>query len=104
MNEELLMHIISYSGTARSLCHEALTSFQEGAFETGEEKYQQAKKELLNAKKKHGELLQHFASAEAIETNLLMVHAEDHLTSTNTIFELISSFKYLFQAVKSQEN
>lgn len=101
VDEVILMNIISHSGSARSLCHEALSFFQEEQFEKGQNKLNEAKEELVSAKKAHSELLQQFAAAEKVETNLLLVHAEDHLSSTGVIFELVDYFKSLY--IKMEE-
>lgn len=104
MDELILMNIISYSGSARSLCHEALMDFQSGKKEQGGKKYQEAKEALVLAQKAHGELLQKFALSETIESNLLLIHAEDHLSSTGVIFELVNHFNYLYQRVEELGN
>lgn len=97
MNEELdWMQIISNSGDARSLCFEALKLFREGNFSEGLEKQAEAKSRLIDAKKVHGKLLARFASQEQIDINLLVIHAEDHLSSSQVILELLNEFYYLY--------
>ncbi len=103
MEETQLMQIIAQSGTAQSLCQEALSCFQQQQLETGLNKVHQAQACLKAAQKVHGELLQEFAQENSTDTNLLLIHAEDHLTAAETIYALMDNFKVIYQQLEGKK-
>ena len=55
-----------------------------------------AKDELLIAQKKHAELLRDMANEEDVETNLLMIHAEDHVFGAQNTLEMANEIVELY--------
>lgn len=102
-NELYLVQIISSSGNARSLCYEALQFFKSSKFDDGKAKYEEARTELIQAKKIHAELLRLYACSEFSNIDLLVIHAEDHMNSSQVIFEMVNEFLYIYQNFKKQD-
>ncbi len=92
------MTIILHAGNAKSDSYEALQAVKKGDFRIFEEKYQSAKGEIKLAHKAHAEMLRKL-SAEGLmnEIDLLLVHAEGHLTSTAIAVDMIGEFGELYK-------
>lgn len=95
--ELLLVQIISSSGNARSLCYEALLLYKTEKYQEGDSKYEEAKKELIEAKKVHAQLLALYSSGSMSHMDLLLVHAEDHMSSSQVVFELVNELLFLYK-------
>lgn len=86
--EQYSFQLILHSGNARSLAYEALQKVKETQFDEGETLYKQAKDELVEAQKMHAQLLRAMANQEEVDINLLLIHAEDHITSSGIMCEM----------------
>lgn len=92
------MAIILHAGNAKSDAYEALQAVKQGEFQLFEEKYQSAKAEIKLAHKAHAEMLRRLSAEERIdEVDLLLVHAEGHLTSTDIAVDMIGEFGELYK-------
>ena len=92
-----LMQIISYSGDAKSLWFEALKKIRTNKKEEGLQLLDQAEESLIQAKKVHAHLLQECALGENNAVNLLTVHAEDQMMSSETILSLIKELLFFMK-------
>jgi PTS system cellobiose-specific IIA component len=95
--ELCLFQIISASGNARSLCHEALQLYKNSKCNEGDAKYEEARKELVNAKKVHTQLLALYSSGELSSIDLLLIHAEDHMSSSQVVFEIVNELLIMYK-------
>ena len=75
------MQMILHSGNSRGDSSEAIECLKEKQLEN-------AKSELLLAQKTHAELLRTMTNDEAIPMNLLLVHAEDHVASSEVVLTM----------------
>lgn len=92
------MAIILHAGNAKSSAFEAMEAVKKGKNELFDEKYDEAKNEIRLAHKAHAELLRKLASADLMkEVDLLLVHAEGHLTSTDIAVSLIKEIGELYK-------
>lgn len=92
------MAIILHAGNAKSSAYEALMAVKKGEFEKFDEKYAEAKQEIRLAHKAHAELLRKLSSADQMkEVDLLLVHAEGHLSSTDIAVDMIGEFGELYK-------
>ena len=87
--EATCFQIISKSGSAKSLCFEALSDAREGKNLESEDKIEKAKKLFIEAHLEHSKLIQQEATGESIQLTLLLLHAEDQLMSAETTRDLI---------------
>lgn len=111
MEEQLInteldsMAIILHAGNAKSDSYEALMAVKAGDGSTFDEKMASAKSEINLAHRAHAELLRKLSSAERMrDIDLLLVHAEGHLSATNIAVDLIGEFGELFKWKESFVN
>lgn len=74
--------IIGYAGNAFSYFYEAVEEMMEGNREKAKELYDLGKTELTQAHKVQTDLLVSEAKGEKIDTNVILIHAQDHLMTT----------------------
>ena len=96
--EEDSCQLILYSSNARTKAMEAISNAK-----TGNVVLANAKDELLIAQKKHAELLRDMANEEDVETNLLMIHAEDHVFGAQNTLEMANEIVELYGRLKEYE-
>lgn len=97
INEAISMKLILHSGNARSSSFEALALVKQDELILGNQKITEAKEELLLAQKIHAQLLRSYANEEEIKLDLLLMHAEDHIASTQVNVELIAEMIEMYE-------
>lgn len=95
--------LILHSGNARSSAYEALHEVKTDCLRTGKVKIKEAKEELLIAQKQHAQLLRKAASEENLQVDLLLVHAEGHISSTQVAVELIDEMIQMYERFGEQK-
>lgn len=101
-NEELeksIMELIFISGNAKSIGLQAIMCAEEGKFKEAEQKYNSAKAELHKAHEIQTKFLNTEINGECIEKSILLIHAQDHFMSANTILELVERFIKLYKKI-----
>jgi len=91
MDEEMIkinMEIIAHAGMAKTYYLNALDAARNGDFNEADQAYQQAREEYLIAHRTHADILQRFASGETIKSDILLIHAENHLSSAEILGHL----------------
>ena len=88
--EETSLRIISNVGMAKSLYIQAIEKAKTGQIEEAKDLLIEGKKYYIEGHKAHSEILRKEASGEKLDLNLLLVHSENHLSSTE-IMEYISN-------------
>lgn len=92
------MAIILHAGNAKSSAFEAMAAVKAGNNQLFDEKCEEAQSEIRLAHKAHAELLRKLSAADLMkEVDLLLVHAEGHLTSTDIAVSLIKEIGELYQ-------
>lgn len=92
------MSIILHAGNAKSDAYEALLAAKQGNFKKFNEKYETAKNEIKQAHRAHAEMLRKLSSEERMDdVDVLLVHAEGHLTATNIAVDMIGEFGELYK-------
>lgn len=82
MNEvlaDISIELISHAGEARSTYMQALAAAKDRDFKQAEEKCREADQELAAARGLHMDILSKCAN-EQIGSDILLIHAQDHLT------------------------
>lgn len=95
---EFAMNIIASSGMSRSLSIEAIKFAKIGNYDEANKKIEESRKYYLESHEKQTELIiKETSSEDKILINLLMVHAQDHLTmallSIDNAIEIIDLYK-----------
>lgn len=80
--QEMSFEIIGYAGNAFSYFYEAVEEMMEENKERAKELYNLGKKELTQAHKVQTHLLISEANGEKVNTNVILIHAQDHLMTT----------------------
>ena len=98
-NERKCFQIISNVGTARSCFVEAIQEAKANNFEQAEKLIKEGDEANISAHRIHFEMIQTEAKREELDLNLLLIHAEDQLMTTETLKimaeELIDLYKKL---------
>lgn len=96
-NEQKSFELILHSGNARSLAHEALELIKANQKAQAENKLKEAEDELIEAQKLHARFLRDMANHEEIKIDLLMVHAEDHVSGSQTCLEMAKEIIAIYE-------
>lgn len=83
--ELICFEIISYSGGARSCFVEAMEAAKKNDFETARKLISEGEEAYAQAHKIHSRLIQKESYGICKEINLMLIHAEDQLTSAEVI-------------------
>ncbi|MFW6029307.1 MAG: PTS lactose/cellobiose transporter subunit IIA [Halanaerobiales bacterium] len=107
-DEEVVFKIITAAGNAKGIAFEALGLAREGKFEEADLKLKEAKEFFHEAHDVQTGLITKEARGEKTEVGILMVHAQDHLTSAtltkDLIEEMIKTQKELHALKKERVN
>lgn len=96
-NEQKAFELILHSGNARSLAHEALSLIKTKNRNEANKKLEEAQKELIEAQKLHAQFLRNLANNEEIKMDLLMVHAEDHASGSQSCLEMAKEIVAIYE-------
>ena len=98
-NEIMIMNLIVDAGSAKSYAMEAIRMAKEGNFSDAEEALENANSELSKAHHAQTDLIQRAAKGEAVEINLFMVHAQDHIMTAMLAKDLAAEIVDLYRKV-----
>lgn len=107
MDEEkytLAFEIISEAGDSRSRALNAIALIQDGKFEEGEEEIKEAKKALVNAHHIQTKLIQQEVCGDPVDTNIIMVHSQDHFAMATTTVDLAEIILKLYRQLNEQKS
>lgn len=77
---EVAMQIIAAAGASKSCALGAVDAAAEGIFDEADSLIAQAREQMLEAHNAQFEMMTKEASGTPIEVNIILVHAEDHLS------------------------
>lgn len=106
MDEEkyaIAFEIISEAGDGRSKALTAIDKILEDDFEAGKQLIKEAKDSLLNAHKLQTKLIQQEVCGEKVDTNIIMVHAQDHFAMATTTIDLAEIIFKLSKKIKDNK-
>ncbi|WP_214811032.1 PTS lactose/cellobiose transporter subunit IIA [Exiguobacterium sp. s127] len=101
--EQVAFMMILHSGNARSTIREAIEVYKEESFEAFGRLLTDAREQLQEAHQIHFGQVQKEASGEPTTLSLLLLHAEDHLMSTQTMLDLTSGLVEMMEHKFSQK-
>lgn len=96
-NELIAFQMIAAAGTAKGCYLEALSLAKEGRFQEAEEKLKEGEDCFVEGHNAHAGILQRMAGGEQIVMDVLMVHAEDQMMSTETIRIMVDEMIALYR-------
>lgn len=97
------MQMILHSGNARADAYEAIDNVKNKEFDKSKELIENAKKELLLSQKTHAELLREMVSEEDVPTNLLLVHAEDHVSVSEMAIDMAKELYAVYEILAGRK-
>ncbi len=97
--EEKSFTLILHAGNAKSCFMEAIQSANKGDFTLAFEKISEGENELNNAHQMQTDLLVKMANGEKVDTNILMVHAQDHLNGAIILKDLAKQIIFMQQEI-----
>lgn len=92
--------IILNAGNSESASLMAIEAAREYRFGDAKKEYEEAVKELHLAHQTQTSLLQDEARGESIEMDILMVHAQDHITMASILKEVANEFINVYEELK----
>ncbi|EEI86056.1 PTS lactose/cellobiose transporter subunit IIA [Anaerococcus lactolyticus] len=84
---ELAFNIIAHAGESRSLSSEAMDAAESYDFDKAEELLKQANDQFLACHEVQTSMLTKEANGEKNEINIILIHAQDHLTMATMAME-----------------
>lgn len=94
---EKAFEIITYAGNAKSSALMAIDAAADGDFERADALYAEAETDMSEAHKVQFAMTQAEASGSPIPLNIMLVHAEDHLTMAIMAIDFAKRFIQLYR-------
>lgn len=101
---EIAFQLIVSAGNSRSNSMRAIKAAREFRFEEALEFLKQANEEFVEAHEIQTNLIQGEAQGNGKEVNLILVHAQDHLTMAMTTYENAQEFLNLYKLIDELKN
>ncbi|MDO5048066.1 MAG: PTS lactose/cellobiose transporter subunit IIA [Anaerococcus sp.] len=98
--EMICFQIISHGGSAKSDYIEAMKLAKEGEYKKADELMEHGYQEYKKAHEVHSKLITKEASGEGINTNLLIIHAEDQISTAEVMRVIASENIYLIKEIR----
>ncbi len=96
---ELAMSLIAGAGDAKSDAMEAIAAAKSGKFDEARALIKKASVSLQSTHEIQTQLIRDEMSGKSHETTLLMVHAQDHLTSAQMMRDIAEEITDLYELV-----
>ena len=96
---EMAFGLILNAGNSKSKSLMAIETAREFEFEEAENLVAEAEEDLRAAHQTHTNLIQSEARGEKMELNLIMVHAQDHLTTAMIMIDQAREFINLYKLI-----
>jgi cellobiose-specific phosphotransferase system component IIA len=94
---EVAFEIIACAGDAKSLALMAIEEARNGNFEQAEKNLAEAREQMAKAHDVQNDMLQSEAQGRSVELNIVLIHAEDHLTMAIMSIDFAEEFIELYK-------
>lgn len=101
---ELAFNIIVHAGESRSLSSEAMDAAENYDFDKAEDLLKQANEQFLKCHEVQTEMLTKEANGEKNEINIILIHAQDHLTMATMAMDNAKRLIGLYKKIKILED
>lgn len=95
--------LIASSGNAKSQAMMAIAEARDGNFEEAQKLLVAADEDLHSAHRAQTQLLTQEARGNKIEVNIILVHAQDHLTGAMLVRDLAEEFIALYSRLDAKD-
>lgn len=99
-NYQAAFQLIMNAGNSKSLSMMAIEAAREFRFEDAEKYLEEAEQEMRTAHQAQIELIQQEASGDPVNVNIILVHAQDHLTMAMATKDRADEFLHLYKMMK----
>lgn len=99
---EVAMGLIAGAGDSKSYSMEAIMHAKEGNFDLARTCIEKAKEAMVDTHEVQTELIRGEMTGEKAELTLLMVHAQDHLTTAMMMRDMASEFIDLYEKIANK--
>ena len=100
---ELAFNIIVHAGESRSLSSEAMDAAENYDFDKAEDLLKQANDQFLKCHEVQTDMLTKEANGEKNEINIILIHAQDHLTMATMAMDNAKRLIGLYKKIKILE-
>ena len=97
------MQMILHSGNARGNAYEAIDEIKKKNFDHAVSLLDDEKQELLLSQKTHAQLLREMASQNDVPANLLLIHAEDHVASSEVVCDMAKELFAVYEILAKRK-
>ncbi len=101
---ELAFNIIVHAGESRSLSSEAMDAAENYDFDKAEDLLKQANDQFLKCHEVQTGMLTKEANGEKNEINIILIHAQDHLTMATMAMDNAKRLVGLYKKIKILED
>ena len=99
-NYAVAFQLIMNAGNSKSLSMMAMESAREFNFEEAEKYLKEAEEEMRSAHQSQIDLIQQEAQGNPVEVNIILVHAQDHLTMAMMAKDQAAEILNLYRMIK----
>ncbi|MCR4430800.1 MAG: PTS lactose/cellobiose transporter subunit IIA [Tepidanaerobacteraceae bacterium] len=92
--------LITNAGNAKSAALMAIEAAREFDFAEAEARMQEAEAEMLEAHRAQTRMIQQEAGGAPVDVNIILVHAQDHLTMAMMAIKNAEEFIHLYKIMK----
>ena len=103
-NYELAFGLILNAGNSKAKSMEAIESAKKFDFDSASKLLKEAEEELRLAHKLQTGMISQEAGGEKVDVNIIMVHAQDHLTTAMIIMNQAEEFISLYKTINELNN
>lgn len=93
--------IIMNAGNSKSAAFMAIEAARKGNFEEAESKIKEAESEMKAAHQTQIDMIRQEASGTPVDVNIILVHAQDHLTMAMLSNDLAEQFIDLYRQIEA---
>lgn len=99
-NYEVAIHLVLTAGDSKNESMMAIRAAREFNFEEAYRRLAEAEKKLIEVHELQTGLIQQEAGGEAVPVNIILVHAQDHLTTAIIMKDQAEEFLKLYQMLE----
>ena len=102
-NYETSFGLILNAGNARSKSLMAIEAARDGEFEQAEQLVKEAEQNLRLAHQTQTDLIQKEANGQTLGVNLILIHAQDHLTMAMIMVDQAKEFIHIYRLLNKEK-
>ena len=96
---DIAFKIINQVAASKKTINDAIALAREGKIKEANDKVKQARNELGEAQRFHGDLVQKEAAGEKFNVTLLLMHAEDQMMTTENLIMIATEMIHMYEKI-----